>query len=307
VAEQDVAHRSNRFRDASGRLRLGWRLASGTLSVVVGLVLAQAAGQLAVRLLGDPGHLTVQAVQAVVMSAVVLPWICLLRLRGDRRSLAGIGFALPLRSAGFFLLGLGLPASIVLVPLAALALGGAATVTVNASTAVLGAVLAWLLVALLLEALPEEIALRGYLFRTLNAVLARWLAALASIGLFVLVPILLALLGFLPGVPSDAFAGGGGLGVDQLVLIAAFGAVLVYLRVVTGSVWTCVGFHLGFLQIGRGTWVGAEDTALFQIHDADTTGVDLGFQLAALAVFALMLAYPWLARRRPGWRERAPE
>ncbi|TVR94156.1 MAG: hypothetical protein EA418_10855, partial [Wenzhouxiangellaceae bacterium] len=124
---------STRLRDDGGRLGLIWRLALGTLTVVLGLFLASLAGELAARWHGELPWLARQFVQAVVMVAVVLPLICWLRLRLDRRSLAGIGLAEPKRALRFFLLGLSIPAAILLLPLPIIVLGGWASVTVNSS------------------------------------------------------------------------------------------------------------------------------------------------------------------------------
>lgn len=292
------------FSDASGRPRQGWRLALGTLTVVLGLFLATLAGELTARWHGELPWLARQFIQAVVMIAVVLPLICWLRLKLDRRSLAGIGLAEPKRALRFFLLGLSIPAAILLLPLLIIVLGGWASVTVNSSAPLIGLLLGWLIVALLFEALPEEIAIRGYLYRNLSSAMVRWLAALASIGLFVCIPLALALVQWLTGVGGD-FGGAAGITADYLIIIVLFGAVLAYLRVATGSVWTCVGFHLGFLQLGRQAWVGDHDQTLFQIEATNAGPVDLAYQLAVLAGLLLILGLPWLCRHQPGWNRRA--
>ncbi len=294
------------FRDASGRLKLGWRLALGTLTVVLGLYLAGLAGDLAARWHGELPWLARQFIQAAVMVAVVLPLICWLRIRIDRRTLAGIGFSEPKRALRFFLLGLSIPAAILFLPLLIITVGGWASVTVNATGPVIGLLLGWLVVALLFEALPEEIAIRGYLYRNLSTAMVRWLAALASIGLFVCIPLTLALVQWLTGMGGD-FGGTEGITADYLIIIVLFGAVLAYLRVVTGSVWTCVGFHLGFLQLGRQAWVGDHEQALFQIEAASAGPVDLFFQLTALAALLVILALPWLCRRKRGWSKKAQD
>lgn len=291
------------FRDASRRLKLGWRLALGALTVVLGLYLAGLAGELAERWHGDLSWLARQLIQAAVMVAVVLPLICWLRIKIDRRTLAGIGFSEPKRAMGFFLLGLSIPAAILFLPLLIIEAGGGASVTVNTSGPVIGLLLGWLVVALLFEALPEEIAIRGYLYRNLSTAMVRWMAALASIGLFVCIPLTLALVQWLTGVGGD-FGGTEGITADYLIIIVLFGAVLAYLRVVTGSVWTCVGFHLGFLQLGRQVWVGDHDQTLFQIEAANAGPIDLVYQLTALAALLVILALPWLCRRKPGWSSR---
>ena len=291
------------FRDASGRLKLGWRLALGTLTVVLGLYLAGLAGDLAARWYGELSWLARQFIQAAVMVAFVLPLICWLRIKVDRRTLAGIGFSEPKRALRFFLLGLSIPAAILFLPLLIIAAGGWASITVNTSGPVIGLLLGWLIVALLFEALPEEIAIRGYLYRNLSTAMVRWLAALASIGLFVCIPLTLALVQWLTGVGGD-FGGTEGITADYLVIIVLFGAVLAYLRVVTGSVWTCVGFHLGFLQLGRQAWVGDHEQALFMIEGASAKPVDLTYQLAVIIGLLVILALPWLCGHRPGWREK---
>jgi uncharacterized protein len=290
------------LRDSEGRLRLGWRLLLGWAIIVFGLWLAIMAGQLTRHWLDEPPWLLVQSVQALVTTTVIIGLICWLRLRGDRRSLAGIGLARPLRASGFFLLGFGMVATVIFVPLLIIWFAGWGTVTINTSSAMLAHVLTWLLIAFLFEAFPEEIAIRGYLYRNLNAVMARWMAALASIALFVAVPVGLYLFhSVLLGQTID-LDGGDQLTLAYLVGLVGFGLMLVLLRVLTGSVWTCVGFHLGFLQLAR--WLGDDEGAFIQIHAEPGAPVDPVFSLVFLAVLVGILLYPWISGHRPGWREK---
>ena len=46
------------------------------------------------------------------------------------------------------------------------------------------------------------------------------------------------------------------------------GAVQQVLRVRTGTVWTCIGFHVAFLQMDK--LIGPEESAMFQFLGMDS-------------------------------------
>lgn len=160
---------------ALARGLLGWLVLCVGLGLAVGLtlVLKQRAG-----VTGPLGYL----VQAVLMSLLVVPTVLLVRRRLDRRSVAGLGFG---RRAGRPLLigvGAGLASgALVWVPAA---LAG----WVRPDGLDLEAFGSFLLVngvaLLLFEALPEELALRGYLWTNVRDGWGPLTATLVTTALF---------------------------------------------------------------------------------------------------------------------------
>jgi membrane protease YdiL (CAAX protease family) len=227
---------------------LGWAVLSVGLGVAIGvaLVLQQRLG-----LASAPRHL----LQAGLMSLLVVPTVLVLRRRLDRRPLAALGWS---RRAGRPLaLGTGVgvvSAALVWVPAA---LAG----WVRVDSLAPGAFGAFLLlngVALLLfEALPEELALRGYTwtnlrdgwgtsFATLLTTALFPLAGSVSTGVTALVTVSLGTGGTpLQVIPDDP--------VVYLLQLVLFGLALVAARriPVPGALWIAVAFHWTQLTVTR--------------------------------------------------------
>lgn len=227
---------------------LGWVVLCVGLGTAVGLalVLQQRAG-----LTGAARFL----VQAAVMSLLVGPVVLVLRRRVDRRSAAGLGIS-P-RPGPPVLLGLGVGlTSAVVVWLPAVLAGWVRVDALDLTTFVTflllnGAAL------LLFEALPEELALRGYAWTNLRDGWGPLTATLVTTALFPLAggastavsALVTALLGLEPTplriLPADPL-----VYVVQLVL---FGLALVAARriPVPGALWIAVAFHWTQLTVTR--------------------------------------------------------
>jgi len=158
-------------------------------------------------------------------------------------------------------------------------------------------------VALLLEALPEEVTLRGY---TWTALRLRWSASVAAVGttaLFLLVPGATSLvqagvglllgIGPLPVGPVPA----GQDAVSYLVLLTVFGFTLVAARTATGSLWTAVATHLTFLTVNRITFEGVRRDAGWSADP--TPDAVLLVPLYLLVALGVYLVLGRLRRRRP--------
>ncbi|UQE77232.1 hypothetical protein EFK13_10440 [Bacillus cabrialesii] len=63
--------------------------------------------------------------------------------------------------------------------------------------------------------------------------------------LFVLAPITVSGLQYIAGIESPAIT------LDYIVLLLSFGFILQLLRIVSGSLWTSIAFHLAFLENSR--------------------------------------------------------
>lgn len=98
-----------------------------------------------------------------------------------------------------------------------------------------------LLVVFLLEALPEELVLRGYLYTLFAERMPRWVSVIAQAVVFMIWAFALVAI-------SEAIGGRSNwsIGLDRVVLFLTFGVTLALVRLWTGSLWASVGLHLAF-------------------------------------------------------------
>ena len=170
----------------------------------------------------------------------------------------------------------------------ALALGWVEVVPAVPVPELVGHLVLLAVLVLLYEALSEELIFRGYLFRNLNTAMAAWLAVVAQAALF-------ALFGTALWVLSHGWEVLG----ERVVLFFSMAIVLGCLRVVTGNVWTCIGFHIVF-QVTAQAVLGGQ---LFEVR-----GGEGGFMLALAGPFVFgVLVAALLSRRDGNWRERVPD
>jgi uncharacterized protein len=162
-------------------------------------------------------------------------------------------------------------------------------------------------VALTLEALPEEAALRGLTFGSLAA--RPVLAAVVTTALFVVTPAagiaLAAGLGDLLGLPTApaTFAPGGQDPLAYALLLAVFGTLLATVRATTGSLGACVAVHLVVLTVNR--VVLDPDGARTGVAVALPPGGEV-LVLAYLALGAVVVLVAARQRSRRGPASRGP-
>jgi membrane protease YdiL (CAAX protease family) len=175
---------------------------------------------------------------ALICVAVVLTIGLLIRLV-DRRPWSGFGLSSPSVAWRAFVVGLLawlLPAG---ATFAIFALVGM-PLELRATAAQVGqTVLILSLAVLISEALPEELVFRGYLTGVLGERLYGWSLIAAQTVLFT----------------GLAHLVRGYTGLQYLMIFVGMGVGLGYLRMVTASVWTAVGFHAGF-QTGAQLMLG---------------------------------------------------
>jgi len=238
------------------------------------------------------------------MSGITIPGIIWLGTRLDRCTLSQLGIPKAGRFIRQLLIGLGLVFIPFLLTLVISISCGWVEVRFNATSGVLGSVLTGFAITFLFEALPEELALRGYIFHRLNTVYRRWLAGLISVGLFVLVPLVLYLVNRYVMGTETSIGGSAGLRPSYLIIMTLFGAFLVYLRVVTKFIAVGMGFHLGFVHFDR--IMGLESHHLIQFTDASG---ERPMQMVLLICFVIMLVglflYPRWRGYKLGWQEYA--
>lgn len=164
-----------------------------------------------------------------ISGLVIAVLVALVRCSGQR-SLRVAGFttaAGDLRAFGLGIVAWFVPATATFLLLALLD----NPLQIAAPTAEFWLVLVLLFFAVLLsEAIPEELAFRGYVSAVLAERLSSWWVIGVQTALFVATAVLLR----------------GGANALDVSLFAAMGFVLGYVRLVTGSVWTAVGIHVAF-------------------------------------------------------------
>ncbi|WP_150127261.1 CPBP family glutamic-type intramembrane protease [Streptomyces decoyicus] len=252
-----------------------------------------ALGEALARLLGAEGYLR-QLLPAALVSALAVPAVLGLRaMRSTRRCPMGLG---PRSSAPLgFLRGLAVTASC-----AALALGaGTALGWVRWSALDPAALASFLvgnaLVAVLLEALPEEATLRGYAWASLRDRLGGVISALGTTAVFLLVPAASTVaqtgVSRLVGVaaPPMGLTPAGQDPIAYLVLLSVFGLTLLAARTAPGSapLWVAIGTHVAFLSVNRVVFEGVQRGAGWsaKVAPAHAAVLELGYLAATAMVF----------------------
>lgn len=288
-------------RGALARALIGWAVL--TLGVQFSITIAQL-----IRARVAAGPAFVPVLQAVLTPMIVVPAIVILRRRLDRR---------PLRGAGGIGLARRWPAAAGTG--AAVGLGAGALVWAPAfwagwirldhfdPTALITFLAVNTIVLLLYEALPEELALRGYGWSTMREAWSPFAATATITALFCLnmVPgnlIRAAASALLPGVEMTGFplAPSGADPIVYLTQMLIFGLALIAARrlPLPGALTAAIAFHVTVLTVNRVLLGG-----LRWIDSGVRTG------LATPEVAALTLVYPvvggvlfilirwWLERR----------
>jgi membrane protease YdiL (CAAX protease family) len=194
---------------------------------------------------------------ATLCAGVAIPAVLFLRRRVDGRDLRSMGLAPAGRALRGILGGVIVTVGVGVAVLAVASGAGAITWNTPDPVQLTYFLLTNAVIALLLEALPEEIVYRGYVLTTLSETGRVVLAPVLTTVLFAIMPgfgtVLDRLAQMALGLPAGpiGFAPPGRHPVDYLILMVVFGAALVAVRLATGSVWPGVGVHIGFLTINR--------------------------------------------------------
>ncbi|WP_433166521.1 lysostaphin resistance A-like protein [Kribbella sp. CA-247076] len=184
----------------------------------------------------------VQALFAGVLGVGVVVLACKLI---DRRTIASLGLGSLRQEWPALAKGAGLWLGLAVVGLAVGVGIGAFRLEFGAPNA---AFVGWFVLQLGLvfcyEALPEELALRGYVFTNLRARTPRWVAVLGQAVVFMLWAF--AFVGLLQLLGYDT---SWSLTFDRVVLFLTFGITLALVRLWTGSLWGSIGYHLAYQTI----------------------------------------------------------
>lgn len=83
----------------------------------------------------------------------------------------------------------------------------------------------------LIEALPEELIFRGYIYRFLHAIFPHW-------AVIILQTLLFSLFAYIIGAMYS---------IEQIQFISGFAIILGIFRAISGNVWTSIGFHVAIM------------------------------------------------------------
>ncbi|WP_310726318.1 type II CAAX prenyl endopeptidase Rce1 family protein [Streptomyces sp. N2A] len=278
----------------------------GGAVMAVALGAGNALGERLARALGADGWAR-QLLPAVLVSVVAVGGVRALRSAGRWAGGRRLGAGPPAAAVRAFLGGLA-----VTVSCAGLVLGaGTAAGWVRWSgldPAALGAFLTGnALVAVLLEALPEETTLRGQAWAALRDRFGGVVSALGTTVVFLLVPAASTVVqaGTARVVGGDPPpVGPTPAGQDPsayLVLLAVFGLTLVAARTVPcrAPLWAAIGTHLAFLSVNRVVFEGRERAAGWSasVAPAHAAVLELGYLVLTAAVF---VGTRWLSGRMRG-------
>jgi len=155
----------------------------------------------------------------------------------------------------------------------------------------------------LFEALPEEFVFRGYIYSNLNSGLTKWKAAILSVLFFVGLPPAMLLIQSIFGI-KGSFGINASITIEFLMTLMVFGAFAQYLRIITNSIWTGVGFHLFFVSFNK--IIGQKDGSIIQMENVvNQESIRLLFMVCILIVFLLVILYPLISKRKINWQETA--
>ncbi|ATL32894.1 type II CAAX prenyl endopeptidase Rce1 family protein [Streptomyces formicae] len=287
------------------------RALGGGLVMGVALGLGTAAGPRVADALGLSGF-AARLVPAVLVSAVAVPLV-MAALRRGGRSLTSIGFGDPMAAVRALLTGVGVTAAAAAVVLGA----GTAAGMLSWSRPDPFALAAFLVtngvVALLLEALPEETTLRGYAWTALRGRFGGLVTALGTTAVFLVVPGLSTVVGswtarLVGGDPGPVgWAPGGQNAADYLFLLTVFGLTLVAARTaVRGApLYAAIGTHLTFLTVNRVTFEGEKRDAGWHAELLDP-GAELLVPVYLLVAMAGFVVWRKVGRRGPYSTPRSP-
>lgn len=236
----------------------------------------------------DP--LVFRLIEAILASSFIVTGIWLLRNRLDQGHPLNIGIGKLRHALLNFVLGFGLLLAPLLISLLITTMSGWAQITINWEGAQIDLILMGMVLVFFTDALPEELVFRGYIFSNFLDHFVKWKSALYALFLFVLFPVILIPAKGLLG-PNTSSGIVENLSAGYIGYLIFFGAFATYLRILTKSIWTSVGFHLMFVYINQLT--GLNSSSLVQFTEVTSQGMLQGsFAGLLLLTFIGVIVYP---------------
>lgn len=145
------------------------------------------------------------------------------------------------------------------------------------------------------EALPEELAFRGYLYTNLAERLPRWMAVCTQALLFTFWGFALVALQPLLGAGASW-----SIGLERFLLFLTFAIALALVRLWLGSLWASVGFHWAFQTVMQLLWTDRLSVLRVPAAQLETIAVTLWFFSIVLGSLLVLLAVRFGARWADG-------
>ncbi|HYZ37949.1 MAG TPA: type II CAAX endopeptidase family protein [Pseudonocardiaceae bacterium] len=218
------------------RLRLAWRIVLAWLGFFGCLLVVGGAVHTVTSWLPE---VTSNAAASVGIAASALGLVWLLRRHIDRRPWSGIALTLHRAAIPHLLAGIVLAGVVSVAAAAATVQLGLADWRWSAETTNDGGLaITIILIALstvLVQAFPEELVFRGYMYANLGETLPLWATVVSSSLIFGSMHVF-----------SDQGATTAGQHATYAVAATGFGLMLAACRMVSGMLWLGIGFHCGF-------------------------------------------------------------
>ena len=274
------------------------KIVSAFIIILVALTLLLAISAKTIKTLNLDG-IQISFLESSSITLFIVLGIWLLRKRLDRGSPISIGLNNIPQGLTKFILGFGLLLAPLLISLLIIQVAGWAEIKVNWQGAQIDMILLGMLSVFITDALPEELVFRGYIFSNLLTKFVKWKSAIITTLLFVLFPLILYPIKSLLG--SDLTTGiVNNISIGYIGYMLFFGAFAVYLRILTKSIWTGVGFHLMFVYINQ--LIGIDNTNLIQFTTfTNELTVQLTFGIFLILTFIGLFFYPKLRGIKLGW------
>lgn len=136
------------------------------------------------------------------------------------------------RNVSHFLVGVLLWLVPALIGLGISFMAGWVEVSVTSSLSqLLGGGMLLFITVFLIEAFPEELIMRSYIYQQLNSIWPHWLTVVGQTLIFTLFAYLIGAI----------------YSVEQLLFLPGYGFMLGYIRAKSGNVWTTIGFHTALM------------------------------------------------------------
>lgn len=187
---------------------------------------------------------TALLLQGVIFTSLTLVVLCWLKTKNPALfKLIGLK---GVRSFTKLFIGISIPFFLLLSGIfTAVLFGGIENVRINITSGILMAILINTITALIYEAFPEEVFIRGLLFSELRKKFRFTISLFIQVPIFMCVPILVMAL------PALFFNEPFQLTIDYFILLFVFGIALQLYREYTGSLWMSILYHVIYLEVAR--------------------------------------------------------
>lgn len=202
-----------------------------------------------------------------------------------------------LKTFGF---GVGLILVPLIITVVLTAVFGWASISINTSGSFLYTFLIGFIATMLTDGLPEELLFRGMLYSNLNVRYSKLKSGAIAVLLFAVFPFLIVAIQKLMG--FAVYIGATDRITPSFVItMLFFGSFMQYLRILTNSVWTSIGFHTLFVFMNL--LIGTEPHNLIQFSNMNNeTPMQVILITLVVLIFIGLLVYPRYTKKPIAWK-----